>query len=156
LYWCDLCVRLKNYSVCVDIETTRFNGPISVLDLYRPREGVIECESFVKGRNLPSENLSHILVRISIWAHCAAFDPIGTAAIGNCEIEAILGSRQLFLKSRAPNTKLVLLRLFRSQPKCKVCWKLNPGGMVGILSFQPLTAGHRPADLARPKSGLMS
>lgn len=57
LVWCDLYDRLKSDSLCIDIETTRFNGPISVLGLYRPRDGVIEYEAFVKGQNLSGRNL---------------------------------------------------------------------------------------------------
>lgn len=57
LYWCGLYERLKKDALCLDIEVTKFNGQVAVVGLYKPREGLIECESFVKGRNLTYENL---------------------------------------------------------------------------------------------------
>lgn len=55
--WCDLYDRLKYQALCVDIETTCFNGPISVVGTYQPKPGVIEAESFIKGQNLSTQNL---------------------------------------------------------------------------------------------------
>ncbi len=57
LYWSKLYERLKQDSLCLDIEVTGFNGAISVVGLYRPKDGVVECEQFVRGQNLSSENL---------------------------------------------------------------------------------------------------
>lgn len=56
-YWVKLYKKLKYESLCVDIEVTRIGGPISVVGLYRPKEGLMECETFVRGINLTAENL---------------------------------------------------------------------------------------------------
>lgn len=60
-YWCGLYQRLKYESFCVDIETDRFNGSISVIGLYMPKEGPIEFHSFVRGHNLLADELKTIL-----------------------------------------------------------------------------------------------
>ena len=57
LYWCKLYNELKYNSLCIDIETTALNGPISLIGVYQPKEGAIECQSFIKGQNLSIENL---------------------------------------------------------------------------------------------------
>jgi uncharacterized protein YprB with RNaseH-like and TPR domain len=57
LHWCDLYNKFKYSSLCLDIETTHFNGPISVIGLYQPKEGVMECLQFIKHQNLSRENL---------------------------------------------------------------------------------------------------
>lgn len=51
-YWRKVYEDSKDRSVCVDIERAWFNGPIAIVGVYRPREGVIECEQFVRGKNL--------------------------------------------------------------------------------------------------------
>lgn len=56
-YWAELYNKLKHEALCVDIEVTRIGGPISVVGLYRPRDGEMICNSFVKGLNLNWENL---------------------------------------------------------------------------------------------------
>ncbi len=56
-YWGTLYERHKHSALCLDIEVTRFNGPISVMGLYQPKEGVIECQQLVKGRELNRENV---------------------------------------------------------------------------------------------------
>jgi len=56
-YWCEVYERNKETALCLDIETQYFNGPISVVGLYRPRDGPIECQQFVAGRDLTRENL---------------------------------------------------------------------------------------------------
>lgn len=57
IYWCKLYAQLVNQALCVDIETTHFNGSIAVVGLYQPQEGPIESLSFVRGKNLSLENL---------------------------------------------------------------------------------------------------
>ncbi len=58
LYWKQLYAELKSRAVCVDIERTRFNGPIAVVGWRsEPRDGLVECNHFVRGQNLTGENL---------------------------------------------------------------------------------------------------
>lgn len=52
--------ELKFQALCIDVEATRWNGPISVIGVYRPKEGEIKYHSFVKGVNLTTENLKQI------------------------------------------------------------------------------------------------
>lgn len=56
-YWIDLYKTFKRESLCVDIEVGEFGGDISVIGLYIPKGGIVECESFVRGKNLTMENL---------------------------------------------------------------------------------------------------
>ena len=56
-YWRELYERHKPTALCLDIEVSRYNGPISVLGLYQPKDGLIECQQFVKGKDLTRENL---------------------------------------------------------------------------------------------------
>lgn len=56
--WRELYERHKKTALCLDIEVSRANGPISVLGLYQPKEGSIECQQFVKGKDLNRENLA--------------------------------------------------------------------------------------------------
>ena len=57
LYWCDLYKKLKYQARCIDIEVTSIKGPISVIGIYQPREGLVTCDSLVKGKDLTAENL---------------------------------------------------------------------------------------------------
>jgi len=57
-HWRELYERHKKTALCLDIEVSRFNGPISVVGLYQPKDGLIECQQLVKGRGLTRENLS--------------------------------------------------------------------------------------------------
>jgi uncharacterized protein YprB with RNaseH-like and TPR domain len=61
-YWCELYERHKQTALCLDIEVTRFNGPISIVGLYKPKDGLIECQQFVKGRDLNQRNLTKAFV----------------------------------------------------------------------------------------------
>jgi len=56
-YWRELYEIHKQTALCLDIEVSRFNGPISVVGLYQPKDGLIECRQLVKGRDLTRENL---------------------------------------------------------------------------------------------------
>lgn len=61
-YWCDLYEQLKFESLCLDIEVTSFGGPIAVVGLYKPKDGVIEVDSYIRGRNLTIDNLKAAFV----------------------------------------------------------------------------------------------
>lgn len=56
-HWKKLYLQFKDHALCVDVEATHWNGPISVIGVYKPGEGEIVYESFVKGVNLSIENL---------------------------------------------------------------------------------------------------
>ena len=56
-HWKKLYEELKFQALCIDVEATKWNGPISVVGVYRPKEGEIEYQAFVKGENLTTENL---------------------------------------------------------------------------------------------------
>ncbi len=60
-YWCELFEKNKKDCLCLDIEMAEFNGSIAVVGLYRPREGLVECQQFVKGKNLTHGNLADAL-----------------------------------------------------------------------------------------------
>ena len=57
IYWINLYKELKQNCLCLDIETCYYNGPISVIGLYKPQEGEIICQQFIKDKNLTKENL---------------------------------------------------------------------------------------------------
>lgn len=48
-------------AACVDIEVTRWGGPISVVGIYHPSEGEVKVTSLVRGRNLSRETLAQAL-----------------------------------------------------------------------------------------------
>jgi len=56
-YWKKIYLDLKEHALCLDIECTRFNGDISVVGLFKPKDGVVEAEAYVKDKNLTYENL---------------------------------------------------------------------------------------------------
>ena len=45
----------------MDIETTGFNGLISVIGLYKPKQGVVEYDCYVRGFNLNRDELKKAL-----------------------------------------------------------------------------------------------
>jgi len=57
LYWCERYKLLKDKVLCVDIEMTHFNGNIAMLGLYKPQDGPVEVDTFIKGKNLNHEEL---------------------------------------------------------------------------------------------------
>lgn len=59
-HWKKLYNELKEQALCIDVEATYWNGPISVIGVYRPKDGEIEYYSFVKGKDLTTENLKQI------------------------------------------------------------------------------------------------
>ena len=60
-YWYELYQRLKYESLCLDIEVTRWNGSVSVVGLYRPKEEIVESTSLIRGVNLSVESLKQAL-----------------------------------------------------------------------------------------------
>ena len=56
-HWKELYEKFKHHALCLDVEATRWNGPISVIGLYAPKEGEIDYQAFVKGENLTTESL---------------------------------------------------------------------------------------------------
>jgi len=59
-HWKKLYQELKHQALCIDVEATYWDGPISVIGVYRPKDGEIEYYSFVRGVNLTPENLKQI------------------------------------------------------------------------------------------------
>ena len=47
----------KHNALCIDIETTRFNGSIAVLGAYRPADGLINVNQLVRGIDLNWANV---------------------------------------------------------------------------------------------------
>ena len=62
IFWCQLYDKLKKQALCLDIETTGMNKPISLVGLYRPKEGAIEHEVLIKGKNLTTANLQKVFM----------------------------------------------------------------------------------------------
>ncbi len=62
-FWKKLYAKLKDTAVCIDIERTRFSGPIAMIGWYEPRDGIVDCNHFVKGQNLTHENLRRAFQR---------------------------------------------------------------------------------------------
>jgi uncharacterized protein len=56
-YWCDLYKKYKENSLCLDIETIGFNRAICMVGLYKPQDGLIDCDVFIRGKNLNKEIL---------------------------------------------------------------------------------------------------
>jgi len=65
-YWVDLYQKNKHEAICLDIESTKWNGPISVVGLYQPKEGLVQCQSFIKGQNLTKENLEEVFKNVKM------------------------------------------------------------------------------------------
>ncbi|MBI2628478.1 ribonuclease H-like domain-containing protein [Candidatus Pacearchaeota archaeon] len=75
-YWSDIYKTFKKESICLDIEVTDFGGPISVIGIYTPKPGLIECQTFIKGRNLNKENMQSFFsnAKLLITFNGLAFD----------------------------------------------------------------------------------
>jgi len=56
-HWKNLYQKFKHQALCIDVEATYWNGPISVIGVYRPKEGEIDYTAYVRGDNLTAENL---------------------------------------------------------------------------------------------------
>ena len=59
-YWINLYKTFKKDSICLDIEVTDFGGPISLIGIYTPKPGLIECQTFIRGKNLEKDNIQAI------------------------------------------------------------------------------------------------
>lgn len=55
--WYEVFERLLPHTVCVDIETTGWNGAIAIVGIYRPKDGVIEVDQLIRGRTLSRDAL---------------------------------------------------------------------------------------------------
>ena len=66
IYWKKLYEQLRENAICVDIERTSFNGPIAVVGLYEPKDGIVECRQFIRGKDLNAENLRKTLSRYKL------------------------------------------------------------------------------------------
>jgi uncharacterized protein len=60
-HWKELYQKFKHEAICIDVEATYWDGPISVIGIYRPKEGEIEYHSFIRGVNLTPGNLKKML-----------------------------------------------------------------------------------------------
>lgn len=56
----------KHDALCIDIETTRYNGSIAVLGAYRPASGVIVVEQLVRGQNLSRESVKKMFFGVKL------------------------------------------------------------------------------------------
>ncbi|HJX05193.1 MAG TPA: ribonuclease H-like domain-containing protein [Candidatus Nanoarchaeia archaeon] len=56
-HWKKLYQKLKHQALCIDVEATHWNGPISIIGVYKPKEGEIEYTAYVKDINLTAESL---------------------------------------------------------------------------------------------------
>lgn len=55
-YWVQLYEKFKFDSRCIDIEASR--GMITLIGIYQPRDGLMEHEYFLRGRNLTIEDIA--------------------------------------------------------------------------------------------------
>jgi len=75
-YWCELYKKLKHEALCLDIETTGFNGSITLVGLYNPRDGLMEHTYFIRNKDLNTENLKKAFqnCKLLITYNGASFD----------------------------------------------------------------------------------
>jgi len=59
-HWKSLYEKFKKQALCIDVEATYWDGPISIIGVYKPKEGEIEYAAFVRGKNLTIENLKQV------------------------------------------------------------------------------------------------
>ncbi|MBU0758175.1 MAG: hypothetical protein KKF44_08960, partial [Nanoarchaeota archaeon] len=57
----DLYRKFKSSALCLDIETTHYNGPIALIGAYKPKDGEIDYISLIRGHNLSSLTLKNAL-----------------------------------------------------------------------------------------------
>jgi len=53
--------RFKENALCLDVETTHYNGPIALIGMYKPKDGEIDCVSLIRGRNLSALSVKDAL-----------------------------------------------------------------------------------------------
>ena len=108
-FWRRLYEKRKSEALCVDIETTGWNGPISVLGAFRIHEGPIQVKQLVRGRDLDSENVRALFqdCRLLITFNGVNFDRKrierefpGCLPPGLPIIDLFLVARRLGLKAR--------------------------------------------------------
>lgn len=56
-YWSDLYHAYKDRALCLDIEVTSSTGPISLVGLYKPKNGPLDAQFYIRGQNLTTESL---------------------------------------------------------------------------------------------------
>ncbi len=57
-YWIGLYKRLKTEALCLDIEVTGGRDEfVSVVGIFKPKDGIVEADAYVRGQNLTQENL---------------------------------------------------------------------------------------------------
>jgi uncharacterized protein YprB with RNaseH-like and TPR domain len=59
-HWKKLYERYKYQALCLDVEATYWDGPISIIGVYKPKEGEIDYYYFVRGINLDEKNLKQM------------------------------------------------------------------------------------------------
>lgn len=60
-YWLKLYDKFKFESLCLDIETSGIDKPITIIGVYRPKDGPVQYDSFIRGISLTAENLKPVL-----------------------------------------------------------------------------------------------
>lgn len=60
-YFHNLYKKFKFKSICIDIETTKFNGPISMIGLYKPTSGEVNITQLIRGKDLTATNLKNAI-----------------------------------------------------------------------------------------------
>lgn len=58
--------HLLPHAVCLDIETCYWNGPVAVVGIYRPKDGVIEVTQLVRDQTLTAESLRDALAGVQL------------------------------------------------------------------------------------------
>jgi uncharacterized protein YprB with RNaseH-like and TPR domain len=56
-HWKSIYQKLKPQALCIDVEATYWDGPISVIGVYKPKDGEIDYTAYVRGDNLTGESL---------------------------------------------------------------------------------------------------
>jgi hypothetical protein len=64
--WPRVFRALLSHAACVDIETCHWNGPVAVVGIFRPKEGVIEVAQLVRGQTLSPEALREAFAGIQL------------------------------------------------------------------------------------------
>lgn len=59
--WPAIYRRLLPHAACIDVETCYWNGPVAIVGIYRPKEGVIEVTQLVRGQTLSVDALRNAL-----------------------------------------------------------------------------------------------
>ena len=57
----DLYRKFKSSALCLDIETTHYNGPIALIGACKPKDGEIDYISLIRGHNLSALTLKDVL-----------------------------------------------------------------------------------------------